>query len=400
MIQPHALRLTAAQRPEPVASSDGPIQVARPRLPPAAAIEPYLREIDANAWYSNHGPLAIRLQARLAAHWGVQSADVALLTNATAGLTLALQASGAKPGTRCLMPSWTFVASAGAVVAAGLQPHFVDVLPSTWAPDPVAVERLARQPGVGAILVVAPFGAPLDLTVWDQVRRRTGIPVIIDAAAAFDTLRLGGPMPAGHCPVIVSLHATKSFGIGEGGAVLTRDPDLMRRIRALQQFGFAGSRLAQTPGVNAKISEYAAAVGLAGFDTWDETRARWQRITDGYRAALPRGLAFTPKFGQGWIASTLTVLWPDDRPGLQQALLADDVATLSWWGAGCHKQPAYAGCAAETLSVTPIYAGRAVGLPFWQDLTERQIETVCAALHRQLRPLTPKRPSRKALVAA
>lgn len=384
---------------QPQTAPAAPIQVARPRLPPASVIEPYLREIDANAWYSNHGPLAVRLQSRLAQHWGVEAPEVALLTNATAGLTLALQASGAKPGTRCLMPSWTFVASAGAAVAAGLKPHFVDVLPSTWAPDAATVERLARQPDVGAILIVAPFGAPLDLSVWDEVHRRTGVPVIIDAAAAFDALRVGGPMPIGECPVVVSLHATKSFGIGEGGALVSRNPELIRRVRALQQFGFAGSRLAQCPGINAKISEYSAAVGLAGFDTWDTTRARWERITQSYRSMLPRGVTLTPKFGQDWIASTITILWPEDRPDLPDALAADGIATLSWWGAGCHAQPAYAGYGAEPLPVTPIYARRAVGLPFWQDLTDAQIETVCSALRRAL-GVGRKRATTKTLVEA
>lgn len=81
------------------------VPVARPRLPPARAILPYLRRVDANRWYSNHEPLAMLFQSRLAAHWGVADQQVALLSNATSALTLALLASGAPPGTRCLMPS-------------------------------------------------------------------------------------------------------------------------------------------------------------------------------------------------------------------------------------------------------------------------------------------------------
>ena len=177
------------------------IPVARPRLPSAARILPYLREIDDAGGYSNHGPLSRRFQAGLAAHWGVQAAEVALLCNATAALTLALLASGAAPGGRCLMPSWTFAASAGAVQAAGLVPHFVDVRADTWAPDPAEVQALAGQAGVSAILIVSPFGAPLDLPAWDKVQAATGVPVVIDGAAAFDTLRAGGPMAVGRCPV-------------------------------------------------------------------------------------------------------------------------------------------------------------------------------------------------------
>lgn len=360
------------------------IPVARPRLPPASSILPYLREIDANAWYSNHGPLAQRLQQRLAQHWGVAAAEVALVSSATAGLTLVLQASGARPGSRCLMPSWTFVASAGAVVAAGLIPHFVDVRPGTWTPDAAEIQLLANRKEVGAVLVVAPFGAPLPMASWDAVQRATGIPVIIDAAAGFDALRAGGPMPVGDCPIAVSLHATKVFGIGEGGALLARDPALLKRARSLAQFGFAGSRQSQLAGVNAKLSEYAAAVGLAGLDTWEETRDRWDRVTQAYAAMLPDRLGLTPRFGQSWVASTLTLLWPEDRPDLADRLAAQGISTLSWWGPGCHMQPAYRHFPAEDLPVTSLYARRAIGLPFWQDLSEAQVASVCRALGRAL----------------
>lgn len=372
------------------------LPVARPRLPPAAAIMPYLQEIDAAAWYSNHGPLAVRLQGRLATHWGVDQQNVVTLSNATAGLTLTLLASGVRPGQRCLMPSWTFAASAGSVVAAGLIPHFVDILPGSWAPDPAMIEHLARQPDVGAILVVAPFGAPLDLATWDDLHRRTGVPVIIDAAAAFDTLQAGGPMPVGACPLVVSLHATKVFGVGEGGALVCRDADLVQRVRALAQFGFAGSRSSQTAGVNAKISEYTAAVGLAGFDCWDETRARWERITHAYRAMLPHDVVLAPQFGQGWVASTLTVLWPEHCPDLGEALAAEGVGTVFWWGRGCHAQPAYARFMAEPLPMTQLYADRAIGLPFWQDLSEAQIASVCDSLGRVLGRSDQTRPVRSA----
>jgi dTDP-4-amino-4,6-dideoxygalactose transaminase len=265
-------------RTAPLAVAPAPalatIPVARPRLPSAARILPYLREIDDAGFYSNHGPLTRRFQAGLAAHWDVQPAEVALLSSATSALTLALLGSGAAPGGRCLMPSWTFAASAGAVRAAGLVPHFVDVRADTWAPDPDEVQALAGQTGAAAILVVSPFGAPLDLPAWDRVQAAAGLPLVIDGAAAFDTLRAGGPMVAGRCPVAVSLHATKVFGIGEGGALICRDPAWLERVRRLANFGFLGTRAAELPGVNAKLSEYAAAVGLAGLDTWRDTRAR------------------------------------------------------------------------------------------------------------------------------
>jgi dTDP-4-amino-4,6-dideoxygalactose transaminase len=100
-------------------------------------------------------------------------------------------------------------------VLAGLTPYFVDVDPSTWALEPLAIEEeIARPPAaVGAVMVVAPFGRPIDYAAWDEVKDRTGLPVVIHAAAAFDSLQVG------EAPAVVSLHATKVLGAGEGGFV-------------------------------------------------------------------------------------------------------------------------------------------------------------------------------------
>jgi len=312
--------------------------------------------------------------------------EVALLSNGTSALTLLLQASGARPGSRCLMPSWTFIASAGAVAAAGLVPHFVDICPSTWVPDPAEMQILAARHDVGSILVVSPFGAPLDMPMWDRLQQATGIPLVIDGAAAFDTLRVDGPMPAGACPIIVSLHATKVFGIGEGGAVLCRNPEIMERVRRLAQFGFLGTREAMLPGINAKLSEYGAAVGLAGLDTWADTRARWQGVTRQYQTSLPHGMETVPAFGPGWVSSTLNVLCPVGRPDMAAALASAGISTLQWWGPGCHAQPAFRNCPSEALPVTDAFAARSMGLPFWQDLAPRQIDSVCHAIERCAAP--------------
>ncbi|MCR0980911.1 aminotransferase class I/II-fold pyridoxal phosphate-dependent enzyme [Roseomonas populi] len=362
------------------------IPVARPRLPAAEAILPYLQEIDANRWYANHGLLWLRLQSRLAAHWGLAAEEVALTANATLALALALRASGAAPGRKCLMPAWTFVATAGAAREAGLVPHFADVDPASWALDPEAVEARTDLDEIGAILVVAPFGRPLDLVRWDVVSARTGIPVIVDAAAAFDALRAGGPMAVGRAPVIVSLHATKSFGIGEGGAVLSRDSAWMERLRRLCNFGFLGSRQAVLAGTNAKMSEYAAAIGLAALDAWPGTREGWLAVTRHYAAALAGApLPSSPGFGEDWVSATLSVLWPDDASEGVAALARVGIGALRWWGDGCHSNPAYAGSPRDPLPVTERIARCAIGLPFWRDMTATQVDYICGEALRAAR---------------
>src|SRR6202040_4256517 len=121
-------------------------------------------------------------------------------------------------------------------------------------PAAVCAAIAAAPAEVGAIMPVAAFGRMPDLARWRELADGTGLPVIVDGAAAFDALR-SAPVP-----VTVSLHATKSVAAGEGGYVACEDHAFIEKVRALAAFGFAGSRISQLPATNAKVSEFAAAV--------------------------------------------------------------------------------------------------------------------------------------------
>ena len=199
------------------------IPVMAPRLPDTAALVPYLEEIDGNRWYSNFGPLQRRFETRLADHFDLPKAGVVCVGNCTAGLMLALMAVAPGRGGYCIMPSFTFVASAHAALAAGLVPLFIDVDPQSWTVTQAGVTEAIRSADrpVAAALVVSPFGAPVDVAAWDDFAEDRGIPVVIDAAAGFD-----GAV-AGKSSVVISFHATKVIGTGEGGVVLSRDTALI-----------------------------------------------------------------------------------------------------------------------------------------------------------------------------
>src|ERR1700674_1747850 len=259
------------------------LPIARPQLPSMEDLAPYLKMIDKSRVYSNFGPLVLSFETRLAAHFGVPEGAITTVANATLGLAIALAAQGARAGTLCAMPAWTFVASAHAATLAGLIPYFIDVDIKTWALD---IDRIAdavsRAPApVGAVMPVAPFGYPIDVAAWDRFRARTKLPVVIDAAAAFDTIT------PGETPAVVSLHATKVLGVGEGGFVMSTDASTVSEVRARTNFGFQGTREAVVPAVNAKLSEYHAAVGLAALDQWSDVRSEWMAVAQSYRKAIP-----------------------------------------------------------------------------------------------------------------
>jgi dTDP-4-amino-4,6-dideoxygalactose transaminase len=359
----------------------------RPRLPVAEKLAPYLRRIDANRYYSNSGPLLGELEGRLAAHFGVKPENVACVANATVGLTLCLMALPAPGGLACILPSWTFEASAVAIRAAGLEPWFHEVNEQTWALDPDTVRRAmagADRP-VAAVMPVCPFGAPIPTTDWDDFSERTGIPVVIDAAAAFD-----GLIP-GRSPCVLSLHATKVLSTGEGGAVISTDPEIVAKVRSLANFGFERVRRIERAGVNAKLSEHAAAIGLAAFDDWPQTQSAITERSRWYVELLPitSSLTFAPGFGTSHVQPTCNIRLLEPRAAaLIDGLAMRGIGARKWWGEGCHRQPAFADSQRMALPVTEKLAASVVGLPFFVDISRAQIGEVAQAVGAILRQNT------------
>jgi dTDP-4-amino-4,6-dideoxygalactose transaminase len=351
------------------------LPIMRPRLPSAQSLLPYLCRIDSARIYSNFGPLSAQLERRLAAHFRVADHTVTTVANGTLGLALALGAQGARPGTLCVIPAWTFIASAQAAAIAGLVPFFVDVDPLTWALDPDAVGRIIGEaPGeVGGVMPVVPFGQPIDFGAWDRFRSKTGLPVVIDAAAGFDSLT-----PT-ETPAVVSLHATKAFGVGEGGFVLSTDPSLIRGIRTRANFGFDGTREAIVPALNAKMSEYHAAVGNAALDEWNVARAEWLAPAAAYRERLTRSAVARsqPGFGETWVSSICVIRFDDPGAGeLESKLQRAGIEARRWWSDGAHTLPSTLHLPRMSLPVTEQLARSTIAVPLFRGLRALEIDRV------------------------
>lgn len=354
------------------------VPVARPRLPAAERVFPYLQRIDEARWYSNFGPLVTELEERLALRFPAGT-HVVTVSNATQALTLTLLAMDLPPGGYVVAPAWTFVATAHAIMQAGLRPWFVDVDPGTWMLQPDAVRALTPvlRDEVAAVIPVCAFGDLGDLAAWKAFRDETGVPVLMDAAAAFDTLA------DADLPAVVSLHATKVLGLGEGGFLATRDAALALKVRQLTTFGFSGSRESLAPGTNAKLSEYAGAVGLAALDAWPADRLRFLRAGQHLRIGLigQPHVRFQDGWGSEWITSVCSVSLTDGSADtVAEALTAQGIDTRQWWGRGCHASPAFADCRREALPHTDSLGASVIGLPFAIDLSDAEIARVATAL--------------------
>lgn len=366
------------------------LPVLRPRLPGADRLLPYLRRIDATRIYSNYGPLVRELEARLAGALALPKGGLASAGTGTAALVGAILATAGRATERrpfALMPAYTFVATAFAAEECGYQIRLADVDAESWMLDP---ERLAHDPAlaeIGVVVPVAPFGRPVPIAPWRTFRTRTGIPVVIDGAASFDRIAEQPGVFLGTVPVALSFHATKAFGTGEGGCVASTDADLMPRIERALNFGFIRARDAEASGINGKMSEYHAAVGLAELDGWPEKRQALQAVADRYRKAMAEAGLAARFLGAPDIGLTYVLFRCHDAgeaARVPEALRRAGVDTRLWYGKGLHTQSCYAALPHDPLPVTDSLAPCLLGLPLAPDLTDAQIARVTAALAEAL----------------
>lgn len=257
-----------------------------PDMPTAEEILPFLREIDGNRWYSNFGPLAMRFEADFARTMAkaqglaADALHVVTLSSGYHALSIGLRLLGIGQGARVLIPAVTFPACPLAAENVGASALLADIDPQSLTLTPAIARAVAAKVRVDAVMPVCLYGMPLPAQEWDAFAQETGIPVLIDAAAAIETQSYPQRALVAH-----SLHATKPFGVGEGGLLVTRDAELAGQARMIANFGTV-NRIAHCNGENAKMSEYAAAVALAQLARWAGVKARRRAVFEAYREAL------------------------------------------------------------------------------------------------------------------
>lgn len=375
-----ATRSDTASVASPVA-----IPVYRPLLPPAKALLPYLAQADIERRYTNHGSLSQELTRRIAHAVSADAGNVCLAASGTAALTAAVlavagRATPDKPLAFC--PAYTFVASALALELAGYTPVLLDVDADTWALTPSAA---ASRPlaGVGVVVVTAPYGRAFDQDGWLRFSRETGIPVVIDGAAAFEAVCADPRAMLGGAPVVLSFHATKAFSTGEGGAVLCTDEDVVRRAAVALNFGFEGTRQCASTGFNGKLSEYHAAVGLAELDGWTARQAALRQVAHLYRdGALRHGLddriIVSPRIASCY--ALFQAATAAEAHAVELALQSDGLDCRRWYGAGVQGEPHFRNARCDALPTTLGLAPRLLGLPMAPDLRPGQVDRILAAV--------------------
>lgn len=370
------------------------IPAFRPLLPSAERLLPYLHRIDASRVYSNRGALVWELEERLAGQMGLPADTVRTAASGTLALALAILAHAGRgdPNGRrplALMPAFTFVATAQAAEFCGYRPDFVDVDPARWTIDPRQLRAHPAFSQVGLILAAAPYGILPDVAGLARFQAETGVPVVIDAAAGFEALLDAPDAVCEAIPLVLSFHATKSFATGEGGAVLWRSREGQKRVLQMASFGFLRAREAVTVGLNGKMSEYHAAVGLAMLDDLDVRRRAQADVVATYVEAAAKAADIGGRLHLSPAISPAYVLFearnPEIRACAEAALSADCIDHRCWYGRGVDVQPYFAngpapGSSDDPLPVTRDLCDRLLGLPAAPDLDSLAVHRVIAAL--------------------
>ena len=257
------------------------IRLGDPELPPLAELLPLLQQIWAGGHLSNNGPQHLAFEASLRGYLGVD--QLSLYNNASTALMAALRTLGRRG--EIITTPFSFVATANAIDWAGFTPVFADIDPVSLNLCPVHAEALIT-PDTVSLLPVHCFGTPCDTAAFADLAQRHSLPLVYDAAHAFGVRQAGHSLLAHGDLSVVSFHATKVFQTFEGGAIVCRDPLLKQRLDRLKNHGIVDESTFGEPGLNGKMNEFSAALGLLQLRSLDAVIARRSAVDRTYRLAL------------------------------------------------------------------------------------------------------------------
>src|SRR3984893_5283093 len=361
------------------------IYVTRPELPSLQEFIPYLQEIWDSKILTNGGQFHHQFEQSLCDYLGVK--HIALFTNATIGLVTALQAL--RITGEVITTPYSFVATAHSLLGNGIKPVFVDIDPITLNLDPSKIEA-AITPQTTAIMPVHCYGHPCDVQAIQAIADSYGLKVIYDAAHAFGVrCRSGSVLNYGDLSVL-SFHATKVFTTFEGGAIVCPDEKTRQRVNYLKNFGFADEVTVVAPGINGKMSEFNAALGLLQLKGVDHSFAQRRAIDERYRAGLANvpGIRCVPTAGEtvanyAYFPILIQPEYPLSRDALYQKFRDEDILVRRYFFPLISHFPMYRGlpsAAHDNLPVARKLSEQILCLPIYPGLSDGDVDRILSLL--------------------
>lgn len=361
---------------------DRDIYVTQPVLPPLEALLPALEDIWKSRILTNGGPYHQKLEAALCEHLGLK--HLALFSNGTLALITALQAL--RITGEVITTPYSFVATSHALLWNGIKPVFADIDPVTLNLDPRKVEA-AITPQTTAIMPVHCYGRPCDVAAIEAIADNYNLKVIYDAAHAFGVEDGGGSILRHGDLSVLSMHATKVFNTFEGGAIVCPDAKTKTRVDHLKNFGFVDEVTVVAAGINGKMSEFNAALGMAQLGLMEGAIAARRAIDARYRerlADIPGICCVPPDEGGRRNYAYFPVLvdrsYPLGRDGLYARLKEHRIHPRRYFYPLISDMPMYRGltsAAPANLPVAVEVAGKVLCLPIYPDLPITVVDYIC-----------------------
>lgn len=362
-------------------TSPKPVTVTQPYLPPLAEFVSYLEQIWDSKILTNSGPLHQRLEAELCRYLGV--GHISLFANGTLGLVTALQAL--RITGEVITTPYSFVATAHALLWNGIKPVFADIDRRTFNLDPERIEA-AITPQTTAIMPVHCYGRPCDVEAIQRIADNYNLRVIYDAAHAFGVRRQDGSILKHGDLSVLSFHATKVFTTFEGGAIVSPDAKTKLRIDQLKNFGYVDETIVVAPGINGKMSEVGAAMGLLQLTHIDQALGRRREIDALYRAALDgiTGIRCVERAGSttdncAYFPILVEPSYPLARDQLQQRLKEHNILTRRYFYPLISEFPMYRGLPSahrDNLPTATQIAQQVLCLPIYTNLQTEDVQRV------------------------
>jgi len=363
-----------------------PLHVGQPNIGDHKKFAERISDILARRWLTNGGFYVSEFEERIADIAGVE--HCVAICNATIGLEIAIRALELKG--EVIVPSFTFIATAHALQWQGITPIFCDIDRQSHCLDPEQVERLIT-PRTTGIIGVNLWGRSCEIDALTEIAARKGLKLLFDSAHAFACTYKGSSIGSFGDAEVFSFHATKFLNSMEGGAVVTNDADLAQKIRLMRNFGFSDYDQTDSIGVNGKLNEVSAAMGLTNLESMAEFIAINRRHHKQYQDELD-GLAGVTllQYDEHERSNYQYVVLEIDeattgvsRDQLMNILHAENVLARRYFYPGCHRMEPYRTLYADaplSLPHTEFVAARVLTLPTGQGVTPEMISGVCETI--------------------
>ncbi|MDP1979270.1 DegT/DnrJ/EryC1/StrS aminotransferase family protein [Undibacterium sp.] len=357
------------------------IYVTQPVLPALEEFMPYLEKIWANKILTNSGPFHHELEQALCDYLGVK--HLCLFANATIALITALQSL--RINGEVITTPYSFVATAHSLLWNGIKPVFVDIDPVTFNLDAEKIEA-AITPQTSAIMPVHCYGRPCDVDRIQKIADNYGLKLIYDAAHAFGVQYHGNSLLNFGDLSILSFHATKVFNTFEGGAIVCPDAKTKQHIDHLKNFGFVDEVTVVAPGINGKMSEFNAALGLLQLKGIDAVLDARQKIAAQYRSRLGNVTGITcvkdiadSKPNHSYFPILVEADYGMSRDALFQKLREHEIYARRYFYPLISDFPMYRGLASashQNLPVARDIASKVICLPIYPGLSETEVDRI------------------------